>query len=344
MSRPVAIDLFAGAGGLSVGLKAAGFAVAVAVEWDRTAAASYRLNHRTSRVLVADIRGVTASSLLNSAGLRRGQLALLTGCPPCQGFSTLRTRRRQVDDDSARNDLIFEILRLAKSTRPRALILENVPALAQDPRFALFRDGLADANYHSDFAIVNAADFGVPQRRRRLVLIAFRGRAVPVGWANPSGKRRTVRQAIGHLPCAGASGDELHDWPENRTQEMMVRIRATPVDGGSRADVPSSCAYTSPPCHARTDGYRDVYGRMHWDRVAPTITSGCNNPSKGRFLHPLFDRAITLREAALLQTFPPNYRFATDRGKEHIATQIGNAFPPDLIAPFARVIRRELQL
>jgi DNA (cytosine-5)-methyltransferase 1 len=131
----------------------------------------------------------------------------------------------------------------------------------------------------------------------------------------------------------------LHDIPEKRTSAMMARIKATPKDGGSRGDLSADMQCE---CHLRQPGFNDVYGRMSWDDVSPTITSGCNNPSKGRFLHPEHDRAITLREAALLQTFPKNYQFCLERGKGHVASQIGNAFPPELIRPIAKVISREL--
>jgi len=341
MSKLTAIDLFAGAGGLSVGLESAGFKVVAAVEWDATAAKSYQLNHPATSLYVSDIRAITGGHLLATTGLRQGDLDLLTGCPPCQGFSTLCTRRRSVGrGDDERDDLIVEVLRLARSLRPRALILENVPGLTRDQRFAAFRRGLARAGYDTDFALVNAADFGVPQRRHRLVLIAFRDRKVPADWTRFTARRKTVRDAIACLPPAGLSGDPLHDWTEVRSPKVLARIRATPPDGGSRSDIKSRALLAD--CHLRSDGYNDVFGRMSWDALAPTITSGCTNPSKGRFLHPVFDRAITLREAALLQTFPPKYRFASERGKEHIAMQIGNAFPPRLIMPFARVIRREL--
>jgi DNA (cytosine-5)-methyltransferase 1 len=341
MSKPLAIDLFSGAGGLSVGLLSAGFRVAAAVEWDPTSAETYRLNHADTQLFVEDIRRTSAGALLAAARLRPGELVLLTGCPPCQGFSTLRTRRRVSSVDDARNDLIFEVLRVAKTLLPQALILENVPGLAADERFKRFRDELLDAGYNSDFAVVDAADFGVPQRRSRLVLLALRGRDLPRDWADFRTARRTVRQTIAGLSPAGHSGDVLHDWPEHRSPRILRRISATPHDGGSRADLKRGSLKA--PCHGRTDGYNDVYGRMKWDDVAPTITSGCHNPSKGRFIHPELDRAITLREAALLQTFPKHYQFATERGKEHIAMQIGNAFPPRLIVPFAQLIRRELK-
>ena len=189
------------------------------------------------------------------------------------------------------------------------------------------------------YAVLNASDFGVPQRRKRLILVALRGREIPLDWSSYRCKRRTVRDAIGHLAPSGNSGDTLHDMPEKRTPAMVSRIKATPKNGGSRLDISPDLQC---PCHTRINGFKDVYGRMTWDDVSPTITSGCNNPSRGRFLHPDEDRAITLREAALLQTFPPSYQFCLDRGKEHIASQIGNAFPPDMIRPIAKVISREL--
>jgi DNA (cytosine-5)-methyltransferase 1 len=310
------------------------------VEIDPISAKSYALNHKTTNIIIDDIRQVSGPQILKQAKLERGELDLLTGCPPCQAFSTLRTRRRnqqQLEDPS--KNLIIEMLRLVRSIRPRAVVIENVPGLANDENFTNFRLGLKQSGYQSEYAVLNASDFGVPQRRKRLILVALLGREIPSGWSTYSTHRRTVRDAIGHLALAGTSGDVLHDIPENRTPAMMSRIRATPKNGGSRHDISPElqCA-----CHTNTDGFRDVYGRMAWDDISPTITGGCTNPSRGRFLHPEEDRAITLREAALLQTFPKKYKFSLDRGKEHAARQIGNAFPPDMIKPIARVIRREL--
>ncbi len=232
----------------------------------------------------------------------------------------MRTKRRNQKNDDQRNDLIREVLRLVRSMRPRSVLIENVPGLAKDRRFADFRKGLKKSGYFSDYEILNAADFGVPQRRRRLVLVAFRGMDVPSGWSCYKSAEKHVRQTISHLSTsAGSSGDPLHDIPERRTPAMMARIKATPKDGGSRKDLPPEMQCE---CHIRGDGYFDVYGRMAWDDIAPTITSGCSNPSKGRFLHPEEDRAIILREAALLQTFPINYKFCLERGKDHVLNLI----------------------
>lgn len=333
------IDLFAGAGGLSSGLAAEGFELAAAVEIDVTSATSYSLNHPSTNILAEDIRNLSGPALLRQANIARGELDLLTGCPPCQGFSTLRTKRKDRSINDPRNSLITEVLRLVRSMRPRAVVVENVPGLSKDRKFTDFRYGLERAGYKSDYAILNASDFGVPQRRKRLVLLAFRESDLPRHWARAECPTRTVRDAIGYLKPAGLSGDELHDIPERRTPAMMSRIKATPKDGGSRRDLPDSFQCS---CHKGKSGYFDVYGRMAWDSVAPTITSGCSNPSKGRFLHPEEDRAITLREAALLQTFPIDYQFCLRRGKDHVARQIGNAFPPELIRPIAKVIKKQL--
>jgi DNA (cytosine-5)-methyltransferase 1 len=144
-----------------------------------------------------------------------------------------------------------------------------------------------------------------------------------------------VRQAIGALPPPGDSGDELHDLPEKRSEKVAQIIRAIPTNGGSRSALGSQQL----ECHKRIDGFKDVYGRMRWDDVAPTITGGCVNPSKGRFLHPDQNRTITLREALLLQGFPADYQISLARGKFAAAELIGNAIPPPMVASYALSLR-----
>lgn len=334
-----AIDLFAGAGGLSTGLVAAGYRVVGAVELDPVAASTFRMNHPRAELFIEDIRKLTGPTLLSHCGLKRGELGLLTGCPPCQGFSTLRTRRRTQSDDSERNDLIFEVLRLVRSIRPWAVLVENVPGLSLDTRFEKFLMGLRTSGYEPTSAVLDAQLFGVPQRRKRLVIAATRRGKLPMDLLAATGEQSTVRMALQGLEKAGQSGDPLHDMPERRSERILRRIRLTPKDGGSRTDLPSDVSELA--CHMRNKGYYDVYGRMAWNKVAPTITSGCTNPSKGRFIHPEEDRAITLREAALLQSFPASYQFDLSRGKESVARQIGNAFPPKLIEPIARRLLRK---
>jgi len=328
--RPVALDCFSGCGGMTEGLKQAGFRVLGAVENDSRAVEAYRLNHPEVHVWSTDIRVLSAQSVLDTFGLRRGELDLLGGCPPCQGFSTLRTKNgsRRVRD--SQNDLIFEFQRLVLELLPRLVMLENVPGLLKDRRLREFVAALEDAGYSIVKAVLNVADYGVPQRRKRTVLIAWQD-GVPT-LAGKVSQVVTVRGAIGDLPPAGSSGDSLHDIPERRSPTVQQRIKGVPTNGGSRAALPKRLALK---CHTRSDGFKDVYGRMAWDQVAPTITTGCFNPSKGRFLHPDANRSITIREAALLQSFPPGYRFPLALGKVKLAQMIGNALPPKFIRVLA---------
>ena len=333
-----AVDLFAGAGGLTVGLTQAGFQVVGAVESDGLACDTYADNHPQVRLWRQDVRQVDGEHMLRVLGLERGQLDLLAGCPPCQGFSTIRTLNGGRAVIEPRNDLVAEYARLVRQLLPRAVLMENVPGLAKDSRMADLVETLEELGYPARGAarVLNAADFGVPQNRRRLVLVAARGQRIdPVA---PSAKRMSVREAIGHLATPGETGDALHDLPERRSDRVAALIRRVPADGGGRLDLDEQLA-----CHEQFSGFKDVYGRMAWDRPAPTITGGCHNPSKGRFLHPEQHRAVTLREAALLQGFPPDYRFRLNRGKLAAATMIGNALPPAFVAAHARPLAERLR-
>lgn len=328
-----ALDLFAGAGGLTLGLQRAGFTVLGAVEMHPLACSTYADNHVDVRLWQDDIRDLTGEQILAGIGLRPGQLDLLAGCPPCQGFSSLRTLNGRQAPAEPRNDLVREYGRLVAQLEPRAVLMENVPGLARDERMTELIDLLEDLGYpaRTGCRVLNAANYGVPQNRRRLVLAAVRGHEIePAAYAGP---RRSVREAFAGLPLAGKSGDPLHDLPEKRSVRVAALIRQVPVDGGSRSALEEQLS-----CHTGFDGFKDVYGRMAWDRPAPTITGGCHNPSKGRFLHPEQHRAVTLREAALLQGFPPGYSFRLERGKLAAALMIGNAVPPDFVAAHAAPI------
>lgn len=324
MPQATAIDLFCGCGGLTQGLKDAGCRVLAGVDIDGLSVETYRLNHPEVHVWQHDIRLLSPSEVMAALGIEPGQLGLLVGCPPCQGFSSIRTLNGARIIEDPRNELVFDFLRYVRGLRPRALMLENVPGLNNDRRADLLCEALEELDYRPRRRVLNAADHGVPQRRRRMVLLAGHTGSIP--FAPPSTHRRTVRDAIGGLPPPGTGSDPLQDYPEKRSARIMELIAAIPHDGGSRTDLGPEYQL---PCHRRAPGFNDVYGRMAWDEVAPTITGGCVNPSKGRFLHPDQDRAITLREAALLQTFPPDYEFSLRRGKYAVAALIGNAFPPE---------------
>lgn len=351
-SRPPAIDLFAGCGGTSLGLQAAGFDIRAAVELDKAAAESYQLNIGL-RPIVDDIKHVSGKQLLRSARLRSGECFLLAACPPCQGFSS--QRRRGEGDRDPRNMLMLEVVRIVRSVCPAYILFENVPGLAEGRGKVLYSEMLCQLGrlgYHYSDQVVDAADFGVPQRRTRLIAL-FSHCSMPIvgiGAATHVDPKRsaqdrgskdpwhTVIESIGQMPAISAGrtegSDSMHAAPSH-TPKTIERIRAIPLDGGSRTALPSDLTLK---CHRNHAGHYDVYGRMWWRRPAPTITGGCNKPSKGRFIHPDQDRAITLREAALLQSFPESARFQGTRDK--IAEQIGNAVPPELVRVLATPVQQ----
>ena len=334
-----AIDLFCGAGGLSQGLKAAGFTVVAAVELDSIACEAYKLNHPRVQVVQRDIRRVTGPSLLRTSSLEKGELDLLAACPPCQGFSTMRSKNGRKRIRDSKNDLLFDVLRLTRSMRPRSLMLENVPGLAKSSKFRTLLRELHSLGYRSTWSVLNTKHYGVPQSRRRLILMACIGDAPQ--FADGATRLRTVRDAIGHLPHPRRSRDPLHNYKQTRTITVSKRIAAIPKNGGSRSSLRGRLGLE---CHKGTDGFHDVYGRMHWNSPSPTITGGCINPSKGRFVHPSQNRAITIREAALLQTFPRGYRLPIDRGRFAMALLVGNALPPEFIRRHARRLLRALNV
>ncbi len=337
MIRPTAIDLFCGCGGLTIGLKKAGFKVLGAVDSNTLAVETYRANHPDVVVWETDIKKLKSSKLKKELGIKKGSIDLLAGCPPCQGFSTLRTLNGSKTISDPQNDLLREFQRFVEELKPKAVMLENVPGLAKDRRFSIFCRCLKRLGYKGQYRVLNAAKYGVPQRRRRLIYLAGLNRQID--FAPEAEKMRTVRDAIALLPPAGRSGDPLHDLPENRTEKVKGLIKKIPKDGGGRTDLSRKMQL---PCHKKCNGFKDVYGRMSWNAVAPTITGGCFNPSKGRFLHPQEDRAITMREAALLQGFPRQYKFPTTDNKSAVALMIGNALPPEFIRRHALKIKKAL--
>lgn len=337
MKKPTAIDLFSGCGGLTLGLRNAGFQVLGAIEIESLAVETYQANHKNVAVWEKDIRKLSAIKVMRELNLNVGELDLLAGCPPCQGFSTLRTANGAYKINDERNDLLFQFYRFVKKFRPKAVMLENVPGLGQTKLFKTFLNKMCKLGYKGESKILDAADYGVPQRRKRLIYVAGHGFNIP--FAKPSKHGKSVRDTIEKLPPAGSSNDPLHNLPERRSKHILRLIKHIPKDGGNRSQLPGKYVLQ---CHIKSDGYKDVYGRMSWDEVAPTITSGCFNPSKGRFLHPTKNRAITMREAALLQGFPRRYRFPKLDSKTAVALMIGNALPPPFITAHARTIRTHL--
>ncbi|MGW7548934.1 DNA cytosine methyltransferase [Streptomyces sp. NPDC054770] len=321
-----AVDLFAGAGGATRGLRDAGFHMLAAVENDPEAAETYRMNHPKVRLFADDIRTVRPQTLLASAALSPGELDLLKACPPCQGFSSLA--KGQVDEQ--RNDLVLDTFRFVEALRPRIVLLENVPGLARDRRLTELGHLLAGAGYQVRASTLDAAVFGVPQRRKRFIYFAVRG-DVPFAFDGdlvdllPGSFRtapRTARQALAHLARHGRPGDPLNVHRKS-SAAVEARIAAIPV-GGNRFDLPEEHQLD---CHKRltTRNAGSSYGRVKLDEPAPTMTTRCTTPACGTFIHPTENRGLTLREAAMFQTFPTNYKFHGHYGS--IERQIGNAVP-----------------
>ena len=235
----------------------------------------------------------------------------------------MRTLNGALVVDDPRNDLLLEILRFVDVLRPRAVMIENVPRLANDERFHVFRKLMEDAGYLGGQDVFNAADYGVPQPQAELIYLAGLGSRIP--FAEPVPDKVTVKDAIGGLPRAGKSGDPIHDMLERRTPRVMQMIRRIPKDGGSRTDLPEEDQLD---CHKRCNGFRDVYGRMAWSHVSPTITSGCFIPPRvGSSIQrrTVRSRCVRLR---YFQGFPRQYKFPARSGKSAIAIMIGNALPP----------------
>jgi DNA (cytosine-5)-methyltransferase 1 len=336
-----AIDLFCGAGGLTLGLQQAGFEVIGAVEILPIAAETYKKNHPNVDLQASDIRDLSPESLMKKWGLKKGELDLIAGCPPCQGFSSIRTRNKSSSVEDARNDLVFEYIKFVQVFLPKAVMMENVPALARDQRIDEVVLKLSKLGYKVDDSTVqvqDAANFGVPQRRRRMIMMASRLGKIP---ETPKAKEKvTVRKAFQTLDDVTKSKDLLHNLSSTRSKRIQDLIEAIPKDGGSRSSLPQHMWLE---CHKRyPQGFKDVYGRLAWDDVSSTMTGGCNNPSKGRFLHPQENRVISLREAALLQTFPKDYYFPVDQSRDKVALMIGNALPPEFIRRHAAMIHAHL--
>lgn len=344
------IDLFAGAGGLTLGFESANdeqrsvrFEPVLAVEHDSAAALTYKTNFATS-VIDGDIESVDPSTY--------PEAELILGGPPCQGFSPLG-RDRDDRSRTALNSLWEHYLAAVIKVEPLAFVIENVPEFQKSAEFAELRLRMGShpllKGYGYRYGVLNAVDYGVPQRRRRGIFVAVRG-LDEVPWPPPpthgdssllARPYRTVRDAIGDLPPLPTTDtpvmrDDRQDLHIRRNPRgtSLERYRAIP-EGGNRFDLQRSRPDLTPPCWLnKPTGTTDVMGRLWWDRPALTIRTEFYKPEKGRYLHPAQHRPITHREAARLQTFPDDFVF--EGTKIEIARQIGNAVPPALARAIAQ--------
>ena len=325
----VAIDFFCGAGGLTRGLLNAGIHVVAGIDIDETAKNTYEFNNPGAKFLTEDITNISGQELLKRFKINRKKSKLLfAACAPCQPFST---QNKNKGDADKRATLLFQFARIVDECKPDFLFVENVPGLTKkggNSTYSRFIGILNDNQHYFDPAITNARDYGVPQSRARFMLIASRKGKIKLPGKIYDGKNipfRTVRDTIYKYPSIKAGGNDPK-YPNHTARSIMpinlLRLKNTPKNGGGRESWPKELILE---CHKSHSGHGDTYGRMKWDKPAPTLTCKCNSISNGRYGHPIQNRAISLREAAALQTFPDNYVF--EGNQTRISAHIGNAVP-----------------
>jgi DNA (cytosine-5)-methyltransferase 1 len=338
-NRLTTIDLFAGAGGLSLAAVKVGLEVRGAVDNDVHACKTYQKNiieklGNQVELAVCDISDIRWKDFLQRTRLETGECDILLGGPPCQGFSTHRIKGAGVDDP--RNDLLLHYFAGMKAIKPKAFLVENVTGILW-PRHSRYLNrflrAAKEASYRVfDPVILNARDFGVPQNRKRVFILGIREDAHWQGeWPPlvthlpPESELVEAAKApcwitaaqVFKLPVRTDDPNAIH---MRHSEQLRDVFRSTPKNGGSRYE-----SNRVLPCHKNHDGHKDVYGRIDPRRPGPTMTTGCVNPSKGRFVHPTANHAITARHAARFQTFPDNFVF--EGGLMAAARQIGNAVP-----------------
>ena len=323
-----------------VGRVTNGFRLLGGIDIDETALATYAHNFNvpTHRADIRDIatKDGTYSRVVSNMLETNPELpTVLVGCAPCQGFSGHRKGRLGNPDE--RNELIVAFAEIVARLYPEYVVMENVPEMLSDryrEYYSSFKRILQDRGYMIRDAVLNAAEFGVPQERLRAIVVASRSNsfAMPSSDLNPT-QFVTVRDAIGDLPIVSpgelVDADPMHRSASHRNSTVKV-IQSVPKNGGNRP------AGIGPKCLEKIDGYYDVYGRLFWDKPSITITSYARNPASGRFVHPEQDRGLTKREAARLQSFPDGFHFSGSF--DEIFRQIGEAVPPRLSTAIAAAL------
>ena len=346
MPRIEVVDLFCGIGGLSYGMKTAGFNILAGFDLDHTCKFAYETN--TGGVFIyKNIKDVTSNDI--TFRYSEGSIKILAGCAPCQPFSSYAFKNKEKDPD--KYDLLYEFGRLVKEVNPDIVTMENVPAIRKFKLKSVLEDfiGLLEDNGYSVWCdVVFCPNFGIPQTRKRLVLIASKlGKVDPLVATHSKQDYITVRDTIGNLPPLSAGQKDPND-SLHRCRALndlnLKRIKSTP-EGGSWKSWPKELILE---CHKKEGGksFGSVYGRMKWDEPSPTMTTQCTGIGNGRFGHPSQDRAISAREAALLQTFPYDYKFFKDEKSVSLTVAsryIGNAVPPKLGEVIALAISKHLK-
>lgn len=330
MSSISAVDLFCGAGGLTHGLRKAGIGVLAGYDIDSACAWPYERNNGRAKFHRADVGLLTGAELTDQFARKASDFTLLAGCAPCQPFSAYSLHK--ADESDERWPMLEHFGRLVAEVLPTLVTMENVPQVRKHAVFRNFVQTLRDNDYEVSVEVVRCEEYGIPQARSRLVLLASRLGEIRLREKSPRrDKPRTVRSAIEDLERLSA-GEVSPTDPIHRSSRLTKlnerRMKAARPGGSWRDWDPELLA----ACHQSETGqsFPGVYGRMEWDQPAPTITTQFYGFGSGRFGHPDQDRALSLREGAILQTFPPDYQFVQDGQKIHMTTVgrlIGNAVP-----------------
>lgn len=324
-----AIDLFSGIGGLTYGLENAGINVVAGIDNESSCEFAYSRN-TNARFILGDIKKISSQEI-EALYPKNTDIKILVGCAPCQPFSSYSYRYKKEGIHGENMDLLDYFGKYIEDILPEYISMENVPQMVKTPVFDDFLATLERLNYHVDWQIVYAPDYGVPQKRKRLILIASKNSEIYIPEPLYTEKNYiSVKDTIGHLPPI-KSGESDKDDPIHVSRKLsaknMERIKQS-IPGGTWEDWDEDLILDA---HKKTTGnsYKSVYGRMEWDKLAPTITTQFIGFGNGRFGHPEQDRGLSLREGALLQTFPENYVFSEDDQiyTTKIAKQIGNAVP-----------------
>jgi len=341
------MDAFSGAGGLSLGLSKAGFDLLYSFDIDKCSVETQLLNKKyfNHNIQELDIREFDPIRTMNELGLKKGELSLFAGGPPCQGFSIQRIGF----DQDHRNNFVFVFIEKMIALSPKFFLLENVPGINGRRGKKIIEDALTYAEkhgYHIHKKTLNAQDYGVPQRRKRVIIVGEKksSSSLKFSYPTPSVKKTSVRETIGHLPAPPENGKEHLDIKHHRSDKLsdinMKRIKHV-KEGQGMAFLPEHLLADCHKAGADKIGHRNVYGRMKWDDVAPTITARFDSFTRGMFGHPEQNRTISLREGALLQSFPSDFEFVGN--KVEIARQIGNAVPVNLAYAVGKEIIKALR-
>lgn len=350
--KPKVIDLFAGVGGLSLGFKLSGFDVLLANEYDASIAAAYMQNHKSTKMVIGDI---TSLDLKQVFGKYSNKIDVVIGGPPCQGFSQ-KGQRKTIHDD--RNFLFKYFVSVVKMVKPRYFVMENVPNLLTAGE-GYFRREIEELfnniGYFLKYRVINSADYGVPQNRKRAVLIGKLGSSAPELPISKN-KKTTIWDAISDLAyLQSGEGFEEQEYqrPVKTEYQKLLRGNSTKLFNHKATRhsplalkrlsmiPPNSGKEMLPKEHLTKSIYSGTWTRMRKDEISVTITTRFDTPSSGKFTHPFLDRAITVREAARIQSFPDNFKFVGNKGSQ--MKQVGNAVPPILAKVIAETIMNDMK-